>query len=101
MICSFAPFRGNCSCRPASRGAPMNSRTILPLIALLLSLAVAPFAMAEPKLLITPNKAAAVYELGEEVSWKIEAKDGDKQVAGELAFTVKRGGLTTKSEGKE
>lgn len=79
----------------------MNSRTTLSLVALLLSLAATPLALAEPKLSITPDKAAAVYEPGDEVTWKIEVKDGDKAVAGELSYVVKRGGLTTKAEGKE
>lgn len=80
----------------------MTFRYLLSLAAISVSLFVgAPSAVAEPKIVITPNKAVDLYELGNEVTWKIEVKDGDQPVAGELSFVVKRGGLTTKAEGKE
>jgi len=74
----------------------MFLRTSLSLAAILLPLV----ALAETKLQITTDKPAAVYEVGEDVVWKIAAKDGDKEVAGKFSYLVKRGGLKEIASGE-
>ncbi|WP_425616660.1 acetylxylan esterase [Anatilimnocola sp. NA78] len=74
----------------------MFLRAVVALCAISLPLA----AMAETKLHITTDKPAAVYEAGEEVVWKVAAKDGDAIVPGKFSYIVKRGGLKEIASGE-
>lgn len=67
----------------------MLFRAILTLAALLLPLVAA----AEPKIQITADKPAAVYQAGEKVEWKVAVKDGAAPIAGTISYVVRHGGL--------
>lgn len=63
------------------------------LLSLFVLLSLSSFALAEPKIVITTDKPAAVYEANSKATWTIEIKDGDQPVTGEFSYVVKKGGL--------
>ncbi len=73
----------------------MLFRAILSFAAILLPVA----AFAEPKIQITGDKTAAVYQPGEKVTWKVAVKDGAEAVAGTISYSVRRGGLDVAEKG--
>lgn len=62
------------------------------LSAVLLVLVFGSAARAEPKIIITTDKPAAVYEANSKATWTIEIKDGDQPATGEFNVVVKKGG---------
>jgi cephalosporin-C deacetylase len=72
-------------------------RAILSLAAILLPLVAA----AEPKIQITGDKPAAVYQVGEKVEWKVAVKNGASPVAGTITYAVRHGGLEEAEKASE
>lgn len=54
---------------------------------------------AAPKIEVTPDSAAGVYELDQKVTWSIRIADEGASLEGKLDYTIKSGGLTEIAQG--
>lgn len=54
---------------------------------------------AAPKVSVTPDVATAIYELGQQVTWTVEATSDGAHLPGKITYSVRKGGLTEIAQG--
>jgi cephalosporin-C deacetylase-like acetyl esterase len=73
---------------------PIGARVLTYLVALCLLL---PALALGQELVVTPESPQGIYEPGQAIRWKVEAKGAD---VSEASFVIKKGGLTELAKGK-
>lgn len=56
--------------------------------------------VADPKIHVAPDVESGIYEPGKSVTWTIQVKDGDKPLAGKVAYVVRPGGAGESAKGE-